>query len=98
MGKRRIGAVLYLFQYLESLLPAANIDESGNYNRISKYSSSSDPKQNPCQSGDEPQGALFKVENYEFGSSKGAIIFLGGTTSEHILPENIKSPSIRGGG
>ena len=40
----------------------------------------------------------FKVENYEFGSSKGAIIFLGGTTSEHILPENIKIPSIKGGG
>ncbi len=73
--------------------PQANKDGNGNYNRTSKFNGSSDPKQNPCQSGDEPQGALFKVENYDFGSLNGALIFLGGTASEHTLPENVQSPS-----
>jgi hypothetical protein len=73
--------------------PAANKDESGNYAHISKLNGSSNPQQNPCKTGDEPQGALFKVENYTFGNVEGALIFLGGTGSEHTLPENMQAPS-----
>ena len=72
--------------------PAANKDESGNYRRNSKFKGSSDPQQNPCQTGDEPQGTLFKVENYDFGFANGALIFLGGTRSDHTLPNNIQRP------
>jgi hypothetical protein len=76
--------------------PAANKDENGNYARTSKFNGSSDPKKNPCQTGDESQGALFKVENYDFGFASGALIFLGGTSSEQVLPEDIQSPTSSG--
>lgn len=73
--------------------PAANKDESGNYSRTSKFNGSSNPQDNPCKTGDESQGALFKVENYDFRSAKGALIFFGGRTSDHSLPNNIQSPA-----
>jgi hypothetical protein len=73
--------------------PAANKDGSGNYSRNSKFSSSSNPQENPCKTGDESQGALFKVENYDFGSANGALIFFGGTENDHSLPANIQSPA-----
>ncbi len=73
--------------------PAANKDENGNYARTSKFNGSSDPKKNPCQTGEEPQGAIFKVENYDFGFAAGALIFLGGTSSDQVLPEDLQSPS-----
>jgi hypothetical protein len=73
--------------------PAANKDENGHYKRMSKYNGSSDPKQNPCQTGDEAQGSLFKIENYAFGSAKGALIFFGGTRSDHVMPDNIQRPA-----
>ncbi len=75
------------------LPPAANKDENGNYSRTLKFNGSSDPKQNPCKTGNEPQGALFKVENYDFGTAAGALIFLGGTSSDHVLPEDVQEPS-----
>ena len=78
--------------------PAANKDESGNYKLPSKFNGSSNPQQNPCKTGDEPQGSLFKVENYAFGPAKGALIFLGGTTGDHTLPDNIKPPAGIGDG
>jgi len=72
--------------------PAANKDESGNYAHTSKLNGSSNPQQNPCKTGDESQGALFKIENYTFGNAEGALIFLGGTGSDHILPGDIQAP------
>ena len=74
--------------------PAANKDESGNYAHTSKLNGSSNPQQNPCKTGDESQGALFKIENYDFGTAgSGALIFLGGTGSDQTLPENVQAPS-----
>jgi hypothetical protein len=73
--------------------PAANKDESGNYAHTSKLNGSSNPQQNPCKTGDESQGTLFKVENYTFGTAEGALIFLGGTGSDHTLPGDIQVPS-----
>ncbi len=72
--------------------PAANKDASGNNTRNSKFNGSSDPQQNPCKTGDEAQGTLFMVTNYDFGSASGALIFLGGTSSDHTLPDNIQRP------
>lgn len=76
--------------------PAANKDKSGNYNRNSKFNGSSNPQENPCKTGDEPQGTLFKVENYDFGSANGALIFLGGARNDHTLPDNIQKPAGNG--
>jgi len=73
--------------------PAANKDESGNYQRNSKFNSSSKPQENPCKTGDESQGALFKIEDYDFGSANGALIFFGGMRSDHTLPNNIQIPA-----
>ena len=74
--------------------PAANKDKNGNYAYTATFNGSSNPQQNPCKTGDESQGALFKVENYAFGSSgSGAIIFLGGTGGDQVLPENMQAPS-----
>jgi len=72
--------------------PAANKDASGNYSRNSKLNGSSDPQQNPCKTGHEAQGTLFKVENYDLGSASGALIFLGGTGNDHTLPGSIQLP------
>lgn len=77
--------------------PAANKDENGGYKRMSKYNGASNPQQNPCKTGNEPQGTLFKVENYDIGTAKGALIFLGGTGSDHSLPDNIQQPAGGGG-
>jgi len=73
--------------------PSANKDENGNYKRTSTFNGGSNPQENPCKTGDEPQGTLFKIENYELGGAKGAMIFMGGTGSEHSLPDNIQQPS-----
>ncbi len=72
--------------------PAINRDQNGNYSRTAKLSGSSDPQQNPCKTGDEAQGSLFKVENYDLGTNGGALIFLGGTRNDHTLPEGTQKP------
>lgn len=73
--------------------PAINKDENGNFSRTAKLNGSSDPQQNPCKTGDEAQGTLFKVENYALGVNGGALIFLGGTGNDHTLPDNIQKPA-----
>jgi hypothetical protein len=73
--------------------PGINKDENGNYSRTAKLNGSSDPQQNPCKTGDEAQGTLFKVENYALGANGGALIFLGGTVNDHVLPEDIQKPA-----
>ncbi|MEO8111418.1 MAG: hypothetical protein ABI594_15345 [Ginsengibacter sp.] len=73
--------------------PAINKDENGNFSRTAKLNGSSDPHQNPCKTGDEAQGTLFKVENYALGVNGGALIFLGGTGNDHTLPDNIQKPA-----
>lgn len=72
--------------------PAANKDNNGVYSRNSKFNGSSNPQDNPCKTGDEPQGALFKVDNYQFGPGSGALLFLGGMESDHSLPEDVLVP------
>ncbi|MEO8862459.1 MAG: hypothetical protein ABI358_13615 [Ginsengibacter sp.] len=72
--------------------PAINKDENGNYSRTAKLNGSSDPQQNPCKTGDEAQGTLFKVENYALSTNGGALIFLGGNGNDHVLPEDIQKP------
>ncbi|MDQ6844184.1 MAG: hypothetical protein M3Z92_07520 [Bacteroidota bacterium] len=73
--------------------PAINKDENGNYSRTAKLNGSSNPQQNPCKTGNEAQGSLFKVENYNLGANGGALIFLGGTGNDHTLPDNIQKPA-----
>ncbi|MEO6733025.1 MAG: hypothetical protein ABIN01_17505 [Ferruginibacter sp.] len=73
--------------------PGANKDESGHYKRNAVFNGSSKPQDNPCKTGNEAQGTLFKIENHDFGSAKGALIFLGGSSSDHSLPENIQPPA-----
>jgi hypothetical protein len=65
---------------------------SDNYGRPSRRNGGSDPKSNPCQTGDEPQGSLFKVEDYEFLSTSGAVIYFGGTGDSHTMPEGVVPP------
>jgi hypothetical protein len=72
--------------------PSANKDASGNYAHNSKLNGSSDPQANPCKTGNEPQGSLFKVDSYELGADKGAMIFLGGGEEDHTLPANLQLP------
>ncbi len=72
--------------------PAANKDASGNYGHIAKLNGSSDPQQNPCKTGNEAQGTLFKVENYDLGAGGGTLIFLGGSANDHTLPDGIQKP------
>lgn len=81
------------FSILGVTPPAANKDESGNYSLNSKSNGASNPQENPCKTGDEPQGALFKAEDYDFGFAKGTLIFFGGTSNDHTLPDNIQVPS-----
>ena len=72
--------------------PLANKDENGKFDLVSVFNGYSDPKRNPCQTGNEPQGSLFTVESYDFGSGPGAIIFFGGTKADHSLPEGTQVP------
>ncbi len=73
--------------------PAANkAADSNDYDRTSKSNGGSNPNDNPCQSGNEPQGNLFKVEGFNFVGSNGSLIFLGGTRKDHVLPEGLAAP------
>ncbi len=63
-----------------------------NYSHAAGSSGSSDPKSNPCQTGDEPEGNLFKVVPFDFAGTNGALIFLGGARTEHRMPEKLAFP------
>lgn len=73
--------------------PAANRTPDGNeYARSSRANGSTNPQSNPCKSGNEPQGALFRVESFDFASVNGAMIYFGGTRREHVLPVGLIVP------
>jgi hypothetical protein len=65
---------------------------SDNYARASKRNGGSDQGANPCQTGGEPQGSLFKVEDYQFLSTDGAVIFFGGTRDDQVMPDGLVPP------
>lgn len=74
--------------------PAANYHGAGTgiYDHYSQAAGGSEPSSNPCQSGNESSGALFTVANYDYGFAKGALVFLGGTKANQILPPGRSSP------
>jgi hypothetical protein len=81
------------FSILALAPPNANrVANSDNYARTSKRNGGTDPKSNPCQSGNEPQGSLFKVEEFDFLGAGGSVIYFGGTRAEHAMPEGITLP------
>ncbi|HRI03160.1 MAG TPA: DUF3472 domain-containing protein [Pyrinomonadaceae bacterium] len=73
--------------------PAANREaKTGKYQHPSKRNGSTDPKSNPCQTGNEPQGNLLKVEDINFAGAASAVIFLGGTRNDHVMPKGMSTP------
>jgi hypothetical protein len=69
--------------------PAANRNKATNeYARNSTFQSGSNPADNPCKNGTESSGNLFKVDGYDFGYGAGAVIFLGGTAADHVMPSD----------
>ncbi len=73
--------------------PLANRSGDDLYKYTARRNGQSDPKENPCKTGNEKAGNLFKAEDYDFGYGEGAIIFLGGTKTEHVLPEGLEPPN-----
>jgi hypothetical protein len=73
--------------------PAGNRAPDGDgYARLSRANGSTNARSNPCQSGSESQGALFKVESFDFAGMNGAMIFFGGARSTHTLPAGLIVP------
>jgi anti-sigma B factor antagonist len=46
---------------------------------------------NPCQTGNEPQGNMLKVES--FNGTAASVIFAGGTPKDHVMPKGIAIPA-----
>lgn len=68
--------------------PAANRNKAtGDYAHTGAYRSGTDPKDNPCKTGNEASGNMLKVEPFDFGLGDGAIIFIGGTSKDHVKPD-----------
>jgi hypothetical protein len=81
------------FSILVLAPPNANRQgDSENYARRSKRNGGTDPNSNPCQTGNEPQGSLFKVEDFEFLNTDGSVIYFGGTRDEQTMPEGLTPP------
>lgn len=81
------------FSILALTPPLANRQgDSDNYARMSKRNGGSDPKGNPCKTGTEGQGSLFKVEAFDLLDTAGSVIYFGGTRGEHTMPEDLSIP------
>jgi anti-sigma B factor antagonist len=73
--------------------PSANRDaKTDTYQRMSRRNGGTTPRSNPCRSGNEPQGNMLKVEDINIGGTTAAVIFIGGTQKDHIMPKDIVSP------
>jgi len=69
--------------------PAANKEKgSENYAYNSTRNGGSNPQDNPCRTGDEAAGNLFRVDNYEFFGA-GAIVFAGASPDEYNPPKEL---------
>jgi len=63
-----------------------NNETKSDSNVHSKPAGGSDPNSNPCKDGNQSSGAIFKIEDYNFSFTKGALVFLGGEREKYKLP------------
>jgi len=72
--------------------PAANRDpKTDMYALTAKGNGGTDPEMNPCQTGNEPQGNMLKVES--FNGTAASVIFAGGTPKDHVMLKGIAIPA-----
>ncbi len=67
--------------------PAVNYHGAGTgvYGGYSSFSHSDKAEGNLCQDGTESQGAFITARVHDFGFAEGALVFMGGQTSDHVL-------------
>lgn len=74
--------------------PAVNYHGAGTgaYGGYSSFSHSDKADGNQCEDGTEGQGAFITAKTYDFGFAEGAMVFMGGQTSDHDL-DDAKHPT-----
>ena len=75
--------------------PAANRDaRTDTYARVSRRNGGTEPELNPCRTGNEPQGNVLKVEDFDLKGTASSAIFIGGTQKDQVMPKGIVVPGL----
>jgi len=75
--------------------PSANRDaKTDTYARMSRRNGGTEPELNPCRTGNEPQGNMLKVEDFDLKGTAASAIFIGGTQKDHVMPKGITVPGL----